>query len=441
MPWWRDRILWIALILGLVVRVLPLMLWVDIPCTHDECGYIKLASRMADGEGMGRWSHGWVWAPGYVGFLALHQLLFGYASFGVGTQAVLVSASPILAYQLARKHLDLRAARIAAWLFTLSPTLQFFGHHWWGEAFYTLWILGALWGIDRARDGRLRDAVVPGVFIALCVYFRGVGQYLLPVLAIGMAIGRPPRFLSKIGVMALTAVLLVAPYSVYASKKFGGPMLTDMTFGANMWLGNNDFPPQTFDWGLNKSDEELKAYTDANGRPHCDRKGITAYEWDQCERDNGWAWIEANPGEFVRRIPLRMAQLFNPNSFLTRHVRKGLYPGLPPVLGEAMVLTTIGFSLLAVWGGTVGAFGRGRSWLLPTTLLVVLYHCGAHAVFVGLSRYRVPLDALWLIWAAGLLSDPRATLSGLVGWRRAAAVGLLVIAIPLCLWFLPLAYS
>ncbi|MCP4805853.1 MAG: hypothetical protein GY913_03430 [Proteobacteria bacterium] len=436
MPWWRDKTLLIAIGVGLLLRFIPLVLWMDNPCTNDECGYLNMADDLAAGDGMTRWSFGWVWAPGYVSFLAAHKLAFGYSDLGVITQGLLACLAPVLAYELARKHLDLRAARIAAWLFTLSPTIEFFAHHLWGDTLYLLWLLALLWGIDRAREGRLRDAVIPGIFLALCVLFRGIGQYLLPIAAMGLALGRPPRWLPKVGVMALTAVLLVAPYSMYASKKFGGFVISDVTFGANMWLGNNDFQPQTFDWGVGLPQAEYEELHESTGRKHCARKGRTVVEWDQCEKDNGWAWIDANRTEFARRIPLRMTQLFNPNSFLTRHIRKGFYGEMPAAIGHALGVVTIGFSLLAVWGGTIGAFGRGRSWLLPTTLAIVVYHLAAHAMFMGMTRYRMPLDAIWLIWAAGLLADPRATLAGLVGWRRWATLALLALAIPLCLWYL-----
>ena len=44
-------------------------------------------------------------------------------------------------------------------------------------------------------------------------------------------------------------LITVAPYSISASKTHGGFMVTDATAGHVLYLGNNDFPPLTFDYG------------------------------------------------------------------------------------------------------------------------------------------------------------------------------------------------
>lgn len=435
MPWWRDRTLLIALAVGLLLRVVPLLLWMDQPCTNDECGYLHLAHDMAEGQGMTRWSRGWVWAPGYVAFLALHEVLLGFADFGLASQVVLSLATPVLGYQLARKHLGLRAAHVAAWLLCVSPSLVFFATKAWGETLYTLWLVGVLWGLDRARDGRLRDAIVPAIFLALCVLFRGIGQYLLPLAALGLVWGRPPQALRKLAVMAATTAVLVAPYSLYASSKFGGFVLSEVTLGFNLWMGANDFPQPNFDHGVGYDRDTFTELSDELGRPTCARKDRSVVEWDRCEKANGVAWIRDNPGEYARRIPLRVAHMFNPNSFLIRQARIGRMPGLPTPLADGLGVLVILFSWLAIWGGTVAAFARLRGWLLVTSLAIVLYHLGAHALFIGMSRYRVPLDAIWLVWAAVLVAEPRATWASLQGWRRVACFITLALAIPLSLWF------
>ncbi len=41
--------------------------------------------------------------------------------------------------------------------------------------------------------------------------------------------------------------------------------------------------------------------------------------------------------------------------------------------------------------------------------MIVLYHVVAIAVLAGVSRYRVPLEPLWLVFLGGLWADPRGT--------------------------------
>ncbi|MFT5686992.1 MAG: hypothetical protein ACI8RZ_007949, partial [Myxococcota bacterium] len=44
MPWWKDRQLWTAIVIGTLLRVIPLLLWMDDwGCVRDECTYLGLA--------------------------------------------------------------------------------------------------------------------------------------------------------------------------------------------------------------------------------------------------------------------------------------------------------------------------------------------------------------------------------------------------------------
>ena len=55
------------------------------------------------------------------------------------------------------------------------------------------------------------------------------------------------------------------------------------------------------------------------------------------------------------------------------------------------------------WAGAL--ILRGRGWAATLTALILGYHCAAIAITAGLSRYRVPLDGLLLLWLALALGD------------------------------------
>lgn len=424
----RDPWLWGALVVGLVLRALPWVIWPQTGCLGDECIYLSLADAMAKGQGMVQSTTlPFVWAPGYVAFLALHQILLGQAFYALGTQIIGFGGTQLLAYLLARDHLDLRAGRIAAWLYGVSPTLAFFAGHMWTESLYLTLLLAILFALGKARERGVAWAVVPGVLIALCVLTRGVATYLIPIFLIAYVARRQWKHAT---VTALAAMLCIAPYSLYASKKFGGPMLVDTTLGQNVWLSNNDFRLVTFDYGVGQGQAEYRRLLES-GRPMCPTE-MEPVPWGACQKATGMAWIRDNPDLFVARIPERLAYLFNPNSFVTRHARAVYRP--PKPIADAWCIAVILFSLATVWGGTAGAFSRGRTWLFPVSLGIVLYHCAVVAVLFGSTRFRVPLDGLWLIWLAGFLAAPKTTLRG---WRLAAVVAILALAIPLTLWYLP----
>ncbi len=443
-PWYADRVTWWALLLAAWLRLLPMAMWPMQPCVRDECTYMNLAERILEGKGLTAAAAGWLWAPGYPYLMALHAWLTGYPATVKGTQTVLFLLAMPLAYNMTRRAVDRQAARYLLFLLALSPTLIFFSTALWSECFYTAVLFAALAALGWAREGQPPRGLLPGALVGLCVLFRGVATYMLPIFAAGLLWRRwrDRRAWGGALAMVLAAVLVVAPYSVSASKRWGGTIISDRTMGQMMWLGNNTFPPITFDWGNGTLTGAGFSKALRVGRERCD-KDLGPVAWDDCERRGGLAWIEAHPAEFIERVPMRVAQLMNPNSFLTRHLRWDKWKELTGPPREALIYLTILWSLLAVIGGTVGAWARGRGWLLIVTAGLVLYHTAAIAVLAGLSRYRVPLDAIWFIWTAALLSAPAESLRGLRAerWRLIGCVLTLLVLVPLTLWYLPMGFA
>jgi hypothetical protein len=441
----------VALILGAIVRWLPLEEWSRRPCVRDECTYRALATSILRGEGM-EGTKGWLWAPGYPGAIAAHAHVFGRINDVKVTQILVALLTVVLLWRFTRAHFGDRAATIAAFLFALNPTHVFYASSLWSEGFYTALLFGMVTAVGWARGQRPGAGaaqgeppspwrgLLPGLLLGACVLFRGVATYLLPCVAIALLWGRRrhPRAWGSVAATALAATLVVAPYSAYASAKFGALVISDRTLGQMMWLGNNDFPPLTFDFGNGPLNDGERDRMTASGRRHCPFEDEPAKQ-DACELAAGLDWIRAHPGEFVARMPLRVAQMVNPHSLLTRNLRTGKWRGLPQWVDEAMIGLVVVLSFVVMLGGTIGLFARGRGWFAVTGVLIVGYHVAAIACLAGLSRYRVPLEPLWMVYAAGALAEPRATWAALRE-DRPRAVGALVVGgllLALMLWFLP----
>jgi hypothetical protein len=207
-----------------------------------------------------------------------------------------------------------------------------------------------------------------------------------------------------------------------------------------MYLGNNGFDPVSFDYGNGPlSPRAYDRHRDA-GRPHCAPEKETINR-DDCERAAGMQWIRMYPGEFLRRVPLRIAQMLTPHSLLTRHLRWGHWQGLPQPAKEAVIVWGALWSVGAVWLGAVGLAAWGGGAVGPTITGLLLYHVAAVAALAGLSRYRAPLEPILMIFAALVLVDGAGTLARLRGLRRVAAVAALLALVPLCLWFLPAGWT
>lgn len=458
LPWHRDPYLRGALGAGLLLRAIPAITWATDSCVRDECTYIKLAERFAQGQGM-TGSAGWIWAPGYPILLGINRVLFGWPHVIKPFQIAAALGCVVLLYHLTLRATarpdpaggppqgDLRAARIAAWMYAISLHMAFFSFRLWSEVLYSGLLLGALLLLLRARDalsgtGRawLRDAALVGLLGGVCVLFRGVATYMLPLLMVGLLWGRLRlrKAWLQVALVGGLAAAVVGPYSAYATHKFGGFMLSDRTMGQMMWLGNNDFAPMTFDYGNGSLSKRAYARARNAGRVPCGSK-TDPLDRDLCQSAEGKAWIKANPAEFVRRIPLRLAQLCNPHSLLTRHLRWGAFKGMPQWMDEVLILGGALGSMLAMIGGAAGLTIRGKGAQGAVFALLLLYHCAAISALAGLTRYRVPLEPLLMVYCAALLADPagaRAALSA-QRWRGPLLVLILSIGVPLVFWFLP----
>ncbi len=434
-----DRVLVTAMVVGFVLRVVPILVWMDKPCVRDECTYEEIALAIMAGKGM-IGTNGWLWAPAYPTLMAVHGMIFGYPGTVQISQLLVAVASIAMLYEIARGELGRPAARIAAWTYALSPTLVFYTGSNWSETLYSGLLLAAILALRWARGGGAERGWAPGMLAGLCVLFRGVATYMLPIFMIALLWGRwraRDAWAGAIGCV-VAAALVVAPYSAYATHKFGGLVVSDRTLGQMMWLGNNDFKPVTFDWGNGQLSKRAFDEHTENGRKHC-KFTKNPIKQDDCEVENGKKWILANPGEFVARMPQRASQLLTPHSFLTRHLRWGRWRGLPDFVDEALIGLVVAFSFVTMVGGTVGIGARGRGWYAATAGLIVLYHVGAISVLAGLSRYRVPLEPLWMVFAGALLADPRGAWAALRESRARLVLTAVFtgILLALMLWTLP----
>jgi hypothetical protein len=125
-----------------------------------------------------------------------------------------------------------------------------------------------------------------------------------------------------------------------------------------------------------------------------------------------------------------MAQLFNPHSFLTRHVRWNYWPTLPWELKELIVLYQLACTYLLVAFGTLTAFARGRGPWSLVAAGTIAYHVGIIGVLYGITRFRLPLEPLWMLYIAAWLGSTDAPIRQL-RQRPLALAGAVILTSPL----------
>ncbi len=121
--WWRDRWLWGALAVALVLRVFPLVVWHMGECVRDECIYRSIAGKIVGGQGVTTSTKGWLPAPGIPYLLAWMKITFGTFQSIKVFHVIVSLVSTLWMYFLGRRLGGRSVARYAAWLFAAHPTL------------------------------------------------------------------------------------------------------------------------------------------------------------------------------------------------------------------------------------------------------------------------------------------------------------------------------
>lgn len=448
--WLRDPWLLGALFVGLALRLFPLI-FAEFECQRDECIYRNMAVDIIAGKGLTLAKKGWLPSPGYPYVLAWAKMTFGTMHAIIGFQIAASLASIALLYGIGREVGDRRTARIAAFLFAMNPTIAWFTNTLWIETFYIFLLLAAIvFMMASWRNEQWQSAAWSGLMMGTAILFRGVATYLPPfwLLAAIYPSDDPwsleawrrsakARWRSALA-FGVAVVLVVAPYSYYGSQKYGGFLVTDATVGHVLYLGNNDFPPLTFDYGNGMLTEPIYGKWLATGRRPC-RRDVPPVLSSKCEVGETLAWIRQHPDRFVARIPMRIAQLLNPNSFLTRHVRWGYWPGFPSWAKEFLAVWIVVLSAALALVGTAGAWARARGPFAMMAVGTTLYTVMTIAVMYGMTRFRLPLEALWTVYLALFLADPRESLRALQSsqWRLAGVLLTLPPILALMSWYLP----
>jgi 4-amino-4-deoxy-L-arabinose transferase-like glycosyltransferase len=416
-------------LVALLVRGAALYLGRDAEPWNDQVTYVQRAEDLLDGKGYTGSYQSWVrhpgerqlqslpryrgayQAPGYPAFVALVMALCGRDVLWVkAAQVLLGAATAYLLYALGRSWYGHAAGLAAGWFFALDPTLVAFTHYVFTETLFVFLFVAAASVAFRRRElsGPTR-ALAAGVLFAAAAYVKSSVIFLLPVLAawfVWVHRESAARAARWAGVAALAWALCVAPWTVRNWRVHGGFVLMDSSGAYNFWRGNQ---PNAYarrransDWNVRFA-APFEAYSMA---PVSEVGGSTFVQYAaeayatptptdlQVIEAGGRAaldYIRDEPAWFLRRAWYKIVDLWNPTSFVMRHLEKQGYGEIPgwveTSLSWAAVLSylaTLAFALPALWA-------LRRDPYAQLVLLLILYYTAVHAVTFGLTRFRLPV--------------------------------------------------
>jgi len=413
-PWWRERSVWAAFTVALLLR-LVIVFAVNHPFSGGlEYGYLLGALSMASGEGLlqhtqdvapefapdsvamrreaagGRVDAAHPYPRSTRGYLpaTLHPpgySLLLWAFYAVGnftgmvtlvrlTSALLDAWVCVLLFLFVRDLFGPAPARMASWVWAFLPAPIIILLNYYPDAFVCFFSALVLWLASTTRRGGLAAWAATGAAVGLAFYFRPEFLSWPAVIALCAWIGsgRFWRTLAGAAVLGVTLLLVLAPWLWWTGHVAGRPMLGTSSAGGSMYeaLGEDAANP----WGVTLKD----AWVEQDAHRH----GF-ATAWyppaDVFYRRLFWRSVREHPGAWVRtlvahRLPLALIPRYefpgrDQDFFAEYQRREGLtrwqvvrrHPGA--VLRErAGSLLLLIVSILLAAAPVVAAVLRRRQW-------------------------------------------------------------------------------
>lgn len=407
----------LIILLAVVLRVAVAIYYGDwLPANQDDQNYSSLALRLAQGHGYS-FDRSWYpftpaetptahWSFLYTAFVAAVYALVGFQPVAVRLAGAVLGGIllPWLAYRLARRVFPgnppvalVTAACVAVYAFFILFAARIMT-----ETFY---IVALLWSLERAialtERFRLREKVLArlilglGVSLGLATLLR---QAILPWIAVlflwllwvGYLQGQLRAAFTALVPAGVIIILFVLPFTVRNYLVYDDFLLLNSNSGYAMYSAQHPMHDTSFQMhAAAPLPDDLPATTPLNEAA-----------WDRLLMQRGIEFVLAEPGRYLRLSLSRVASYFEfwPKDTSLLHN-----------VGRLVSFTLfLPFMLYGIWLALRQA-GPGRtrhSWLdfltTPVALLLLfaLFYSLLHIFTWAMPRYRLPVDAVLMPFAA-----------------------------------------
>lgn len=384
-----------ALFLGPEVRPLP--------GTADQVSYHALAVRVASGHGFTFAFDWWPlteageptahWSYLYTGFLAGVYKLFGVMPLAARLiQAAAVGIiHPLLAFLLARRIYGPSVGVLAAGLTACYAYFVYYSATLMTEPFYIVGILASLYlailladSLDRGKSTGFWLPAALGLTMGATVLLRQIFLLIVPFVLLWMAWGRR-RALAPIGVSIVIIVLLMLPFTFLNYVRFDEFVLLNTNAGFAFYWANHPVYGTDF---VGILPPELGTYV---GLVPQELRSLNEAALDRALLRRGLEFVIEDPLRYLMLSISRIPEYFKfwPSS------ESGLLSNVARVASFGLMWP---FMLL----GLMISLRRKIRLTSPQVLLVgfAVAYTAVHLLSWTLIRYRLPVDAVTIIFAA-----------------------------------------
>ena len=386
---------------------------VALPGTFDQVSYDMLAQRLLNGHGFTVARAWWPntpageptahWSYLYTLYLVTIYSLVGYHPLVARLlQAILAGVlMPWLVYRLGRHNFNDKVGLVGAGLAAVYIYFVYYAAALMTETFY---IIGILWTLDLAvRLGQpanqtpnpnlKRQWLWLGLALGLTVLLRQVFLLFIPVL-FGWLLWRSYRYqtravLQMMGTLLAASIillLLIAPWTIRNYRAFNTFVLLNTNAGFAFFWGNHPIHGYNFISILPADGPSYQALIPP------ELQGLNEAALDRALLKQGLAFIQAEPGRYLFLSASRVEDYFKfwPSS------DSSLISNLSRVFSFGLLLPFMLYGFLYY-------LRRSLSTEALILYLFVITYTAIHLLSWTLIRYRLPVDAVLLIFAGAAL--------------------------------------
>jgi len=407
---------------GLVVFVLAFVLrlaWVasldNVLLWPDEREFAQVGMHLAAGDGYV--SSSYRANPVVPFYLATFFRVFGenYLWPRIG-QCVVGAVTCLLLLRLTTLVVSPTAGFLAGLMLALYPAHIYLAGVFYVTCILSLLVVAFVYAVVRAASAE-RPAlfsILAGLCLGLATMTRAASLVYVPVACLALVYSNPKRWRSLVAaaaVLALCSAVVVVPWSIRNTRKFGRPMLVSSGLWATFWKGNNELSDGSADdrvqlWGtslwesrlarLSKSERAAVSarYEDIARRIDAsfESTGDIYLSRDEVLRPIVLAYVAENPGRFAQLFFSKVLVLFRSFSETEQDNRH--------TSSAAKLLAALSFYPIlafAVVGAILAIPMRRR---LAPVYLTILSSVVLYGVLTACTRFRLPLDPLLLVFSS-----------------------------------------
>ncbi len=393
-----------------------------LPGVNDQISYHTLALRLLGGHGFTFGEPWWpVTAPGaptaHWSFLYTFYLTFVYSIFGPHPiaarmiQVLIVGIlQPYLAYKIGARLFQTTVGLFAAGLTALYPYFIYYSATLMTEPFFILATLSSLWIaillMDRIADRDVPNAPPKTTLKSILLYSLGLGLCLsaavllrqlfmlfIPILIFWMWLANQRKFDLRLGIALIVPVAMViaviVPFTRYNYSRFHRFVLLNTNSGYVLFWANHPIYGTHF---IPILPPEMGTYLDLIPP---DVRKLDEAALDQELLRRGIGFITEDP---VRYILLSLSRI--PTFFMFWPSQdSGLISNISRVGGFGLLLPFILYGLVRSMIPKIPVRKFKFSSPLFLLFLFIFFYTVLHLLTWALVRYRLPIDALFMIFA------------------------------------------